>query len=104
MRSRLFPPPQALTLGSLCPDLTKTCEKHENLVSVRQIGIESFGTNLTTLTEEVFGNKEVLKQYKKIINRMVSDGKSYDNIINILETEGFPLSINILLYIKSKMT
>jgi len=93
-----------LIIQELLAKNVKVIEKHENLVSVRQIGIESFGTNLTTLTEEVFGNKEVLKQYKKIINRMVSDGKSYDNIINILETEGFPLSINILLYIKSKMS
>jgi len=81
----------------------KIIERHEDLVSVRQIAIESFGANLTTLTEEVFGNREIQKQYKKIINRMVSDGKSYDDIIGILEREGFPLSTNISLYIKSKL-
>jgi predicted ATPase len=81
----------------------KVIEKHENLVSVRQIAIESFGANLTTLTEEVFGNREIQKQYKKIINRMISNGKSYDDIVGILEREGFPLSINISLYIKSQL-
>ena len=81
----------------------KVIERHEDLVSVRQIAIESFGANLITLTEEVFGNREIQKQYKKIINRMVSNGKSYDDIIGILEREGFPLSTNISLYIKSQL-
>jgi len=78
-------------------------EKNENLVSARQPNIESFGQNLTTLTEEIFGNNGIEKRYKKIINQMVIKKMTYDEIVSILETEGVPLSINTRLYIKSKI-
>jgi len=91
-----------LIIQELLSKNVRIIERHENTVSVRKINIESFGQNLTTLTEEVFRNKEIGKQYKKIIDRMVSAGKTYTDIISILETEGFPLSINIRLYIESK--
>jgi len=91
-----------LIVQELLSKNVRIIERHENTVSVRQINIESFGQNLTTLTEEVFGNKEIGKQYKKIIDKMVSEGKTYTDVISILEAEGFPLSINIRLYIESK--
>jgi ABC-type multidrug transport system ATPase subunit len=78
-------------------------EKNENLISARKPSIESFGQNLTTLTEEIFGNSSIEKRYKKIINQMVLKNKNYDEIVSILETEGVPLSINTRLYIKSKV-
>lgn len=77
-------------------------EKHEHIVSVRTPNLESFGQNLTVLTEEIFGNNEIGKQYKKTIDKMFSKGKSHDEIIEILETDNIPLSTNIRLYIKSK--
>jgi ABC-type cobalamin/Fe3+-siderophores transport system ATPase subunit len=78
-------------------------DKHENVISVRKPSVESFGQNLTTLTEEIFGNNGIEKRYKKIINKMVLTGKDYDKIVSILETEGVPLSINARLYIKSQV-
>lgn len=77
-------------------------EKNENYISARHPSIESFGQNLTILTEEIFGNNSIEKRYKKIINEMVLKNKNYDEIVSILETEGVPLSINTRLYIKSK--
>jgi ABC-type multidrug transport system ATPase subunit len=77
-------------------------EKNENCISARHPSIESFGQNLTVLTEEIFGNNSIEKRYKKIINQMVLKNKNYDEIVSILETEGVPLSINTRLYIKSK--
>jgi len=78
-------------------------EKHDKLPSLRKIGIESFGENLTVLTEEVFGNKEIEKQYKKIIDELVDLGKNYQQIIDDIETNDLPLSLNARLYIKSKV-
>lgn len=79
-------------------------ERHEDIPSVRKIGIESFGENLTVLTEEVFGNRVIEKSYKKIINNLVDLGKSYAEIIDQLETDNVPLSLNARLYIKSQLT
>lgn len=77
-------------------------ERHENIPSIRKIGIESFGENLSTLTEEVFGNKEIEKQYKKIIDRLIETQASYSDIISKLESGGVPISLNVRMYVKSK--
>jgi ABC-type multidrug transport system ATPase subunit len=79
-------------------------EKHGNIPSMRKIGIETFGENLTVLTEEVFGNKEIKKQYKSIIDKLITSGKSYSDIINDLKLNEMPISLNARLYIKSKIS
>lgn len=77
-------------------------ERNGNVPDIRKIGIESFGENLTTLTEDVFGNREIPKQYKKIIDEQVYNGKSFDDIISLIQFDEMPLSLNLRLYIKSK--
>ena len=77
-------------------------EKEENTPYIKKIGIESFGENLTTLTEEVFGNKEISKQYKKIIEQLINNGNSYEEVVSKLESDNIPLNLNARLYIKSK--
>lgn len=76
-------------------------ERQGNSASIRRIGIESFGENLATLTEEVFGNKSVSKQYKKIIDELVGEFNSFEEIVSLIESDGLPLSLNARLYIKS---
>lgn len=78
-------------------------ERHENTPSIRKIGLESFGENLTVLTEEVFGNKEISKQYKKIVSSLVDENYTYEEIVRKLESDGIPLSLNTRLYIKSQI-
>jgi len=76
-------------------------ERHENVPSVRKIALESFGENLTVLSEEVFGNKETPKHYKKLIRELVEEGKSYDDIVEYIESDDVPLGLNAKIYIKS---
>jgi len=77
-------------------------ERENTNVSVRRIGLESFGENLTTLTDEVFGNKEIPKQYKKIIGLLITEGKTYEEIVSLLEFDEVPLSLNARIFIKSQ--
>lgn len=77
-------------------------ERNGNIPDIRRIGIESFGENLTTLTDDVFGNREIPKQYKKIIDEQVLLGMSFEEIISLLQFDELPLSLNTRLYIKSK--
>lgn len=77
-------------------------ERNGNIPDIRRIGIESFGENLTTLTDDVFGNREIPKQYKKIIDEKASLGMSFDEILSLLQFDEMPLSLNTRLYIKSK--
>lgn len=76
-------------------------EKENKHISIRKIGIESFGENLTKLTEEVFGNRDVPKQYRKIIERLLKNGKSVEDIIQSIESDGKPVSLNTRIFIES---
>lgn len=78
-------------------------ERNGNIPDIRRIGIESFGENLTTLTDDVFGNREIKKQYKRIIDEQVTNGKNYEQIINLIQFDDLPLSLNTRLYIKSRL-
>lgn len=75
-------------------------ERESNIPSLRRINIECFGENLGILTDEVFGDRGVSKQYKKILTRLVSEGKSFDEILDILEYDEVPLSLNARIYLK----
>lgn len=75
-------------------------ERESNFPVIRRIGIESFGENLGILTDEVFGDRGVPKQYKKILLQLVKDGKTFDEIINILEFDEMPLSLNTRIFLK----
>jgi energy-coupling factor transporter ATP-binding protein EcfA2 len=77
--------------------------RDENVPSVKKIGIESFGENLSVITEEVFGNREVPKSYKKTIRKLVDSKKSYDEVLKIMKEGSLPLSLNIRLYIQSQV-
>ncbi len=76
-------------------------DRDVNIPAVRKIGIESFGENISTLTEEVFGNKDIPKQYKKIINELADEGNNFEEIIALLESQDMPLSRHTRLYIKA---
>jgi ABC-type multidrug transport system ATPase subunit len=76
-------------------------ERDETVLSVRKPISETFGENLTVLTEDIFGNNIVPNQYKKILNRLVASGKSYDEIVSIISSENIPLSLNTRIYLKS---
>ena len=76
-------------------------ERNVNYPSIKKIGLESFGENLTTLTEEIFGNKEVPKFYKKKIKELIREYYSYDEIVKLLGTNDIPLSLNLTIFIKN---
>ncbi len=76
-------------------------EKEENMFSIRNIYTESFGENLSNITDEIFGNRDISQEYKKIIRSFVDEGKNYEEIVKLLESDDVPLSLNAKIYIHS---
>ena len=76
-------------------------EKQGKIASVRKIGKETFGENLTVLTEEIFGNRAIPKQYELILSNLVKMGLNYEEIKNKLESDNMALSLNTILFLKS---
>jgi len=90
-----------LIIQSIKSDSVYITEKEENVFSVRKIGSESFGENLSNITDEIFGNRDVCQEYKKIIQKLLSRGDNYEEIIKTLESDDVPLSFNVRVYIKN---
>lgn len=76
-------------------------EKQGKIASVRKIGKETFGENLTVLTEEIFGNRAIPKQYEIILSNLVDEGLNYEEIKGKLESDNMTLSLNAILYLKT---
>lgn len=75
--------------------------REENSPSVKNIGIESFGENLSTITEEVFGNRKIPKFYETTIKNLVKRFKTYDRVLEIMKNGNLPLSLNVRLYLQN---
>ncbi len=76
-------------------------EREENVLSIRKPRYETFGENLTVITEDVFGNREIPNQYKEILHNLVVKGKSFDEIMELISSERVPVSLNTRIYLKS---
>jgi hypothetical protein len=77
-------------------------EKNGDVLSIRNIEIESYGENLGILNDIVFGNREIPKFYKKTIKDLVRKELSYEEIVGLLESDQVPLSLNMRIFIKSQ--
>ena len=75
--------------------------REENVPSVKKIGIESFGENLSVITEEVFGNSAIPKYYEATIRKLVKHHKTYDKVLRVMNEGNLPLSLNVRLYLQS---
>ena len=76
-------------------------ERENNVAMVRGLERESFGENLTVITQDIFGNREVPKHFINLIEELISKGKSFSEIISILESDNLPVTSNVRLYIKA---
>lgn len=75
--------------------------RNENQLATYKIGIESFGENLSVLTNEIFGSEEVRPYYKRHIAELVDLGYDYDELLNEIKSGEIPLSMNLQMYIKN---
>src|SRR5690554_8225850 len=62
-------------------------DRFEDNLSIRKIGLESFGANLSDITEEIFGTSEIPKHYQSLIKSLKREGKSLNQIINSIKSE-----------------
>lgn len=72
-----------------------------NVQMTRPIGIEPFGENLSVLTSVIFGSEEVAPYYKSRIRQLVREGYTYDAIVEMIQTNGVQLSMNLKMFIKN---
>ncbi|MFS4474399.1 AAA family ATPase [Chryseobacterium sp. T20] len=76
-------------------------EREGNYATIRKPSRETFGENLSTIIEEIFGNREIPKQFKIILSDLIKQGMSYEDIIKEIESDNVPVSLNTRLFLKS---
>ena len=76
-------------------------DRVEDSLAVRKIGMESFGANLSDITEEVFGTNEIPKHYQEIIRDLKYKGRNADEIIAAIQSGDIPVSLNLRLFVNS---
>lgn len=73
-----------------------------NDIELREMDKETYGENLTVITEDIFDNRDIEKDYLNLLQELVDNGHSYPQIIAMLEEENkLPVSLNIRLHLKN---
>lgn len=76
-------------------------EREHNVASLRRIGIESFGSDLSTISNEIFRDREVTKTYSKIINDLKDKRLSKEEVVEYLKSGNMPLSLEARMEVES---
>ncbi len=66
---------------------------------VRDMRIESFGENLTTITEDVFGRNSMTKSYKQTVLDIVKRSKDFDDVLQKIQYKDVPISMGLFMLI-----
>ncbi len=72
-------------------------ERHGNITSTRNLEIESFGENLSTLTADVFDTNEIEGTYKQFFKK-IAESFTYDEVVNLFDDD---LSLNAKIFLNS---
>jgi predicted ATPase len=76
--------------------------RNDSDIQLRTLERETFAENLTVITEDVFGNRDVDKAYLDILKQLVSRGLGYQEILDMFEEQnGLPVNLSTRLLLKS---
>lgn len=70
-------------------------------LSIRKMSRDSFGENLSIITDEIFNNRDVNKYHLELMRNLVKDNKSFEEIIQIFQFDNLPVNLNTRLYLKA---
>lgn len=76
-------------------------EREKENANIRLLEKECFAENLTVITDDIFGNREMNRHYLEIIRELVNEMKDFQKVVSALEDSEIPLSLNARLYIRS---
>ncbi|CAI3144677.1 hypothetical protein MWMV18_MWMV18_01460 [Acinetobacter calcoaceticus] len=75
-----------------------------NILSAKHPSIETFGENLTKITDDIFGARDTTSQFKNELKILINKGYSYNEIISLLKTNNVPLSLNLTVLLNSMVS
>ena len=76
-------------------------DRENNSLYIRHPSTETLGENLTVITNEIFGNRDIPDYFKIQLKELVDNGLNYQQIISDMGSQNIPVSLNINLYLRS---
>ena len=92
-----------LIIRELVSDNVYILTRSSDLLSIAKICIECFGEDISILNDNIFGNKDQVKRFEEFIRRYVKKGNSYNDILDLIETDNIPLGLNAKLLIRREI-
>lgn len=89
-----------LLVRELTSDCVYVMEREENSIVLRKPGVETIGSGLTTITDDIFGSRSVQRNYKKRLAELARY-YNYDELKESLESDDVPLSLGIDVFLRS---
>lgn len=89
-----------LLVRELTSDCVYVMEREDKMVILRKPGVETIGSGLNTITDDIFGSKNVQRNYKKRLSELARY-YSYDDLKTSLESDDVPLSLGMDVYLRS---
>lgn len=89
-----------LLIRELTSDCVYVMEREDKMVILRKPGVETIGSGLNTITDDIFGSKNVQRNYKKRLSELARY-YSYDDLKASLESDDVPLSLGMDVYLRS---
>ena len=89
-----------LLIRELTSDCVYVMERDDKTVILRKPGVETIGSGLNTITDDIFGSRSVQRNYKKRISELARD-YSYEEIKASLESDDVPLSMGMDVFLRS---
>lgn len=75
-----------------------------NILSAKHPSIETFGENLTKITDDIFGARDTASQFKNELKTLINEGYKYNQIIDLIKSENIPLSLNLTVLLNSMVS
>jgi len=76
-------------------------DREEDELRIRKMSKDSFGENLSVITDEIFNNRDVNKYHLELMRKLVSEKRSFEEIIQIFQFDNLPVNVNTRLYLKA---
>lgn len=75
----------------------------DDCLEINKPNYETFAESITTITDDIFGNRQVGRYYKKALDLLSEETENYEDILKILKTQDIPLPLYTRLYLKDKL-
>lgn len=89
-----------LLIRELTSDCVYVMERDDKTVILRKPGVETIGSGLNTITDDIFGSRSVQRNYKKRISELAHH-YSYEELKASLESDDVPLSMGMDVFLRS---